>query len=178
MSTTLGASEISEGPSPGGRRVDVTAHITGHATQTFTVSSTVKLLELMEHAATLGGFALLPPMQRPFDRLHSMTEETVGPVIDDLDKTLADYLRQPGHEPHFTVELARAIHVNTRWDEAPREEMSPREILALAKIHLDPTQYSLYRPESSDPLPPDAPIRLERGTDLEAQRDGKYGEGR
>lgn len=159
-------------------RIDVTVHVRGHATQTFKVAGEVTLLELMSDAVRFAGFALLPPKGRPFDRLHSMAGEQTGPVIEDLDQTLAEYLRRPGHTAHFTVELARAVHVNTRWDEAPREEMTPREILALPKIHLDPAEYSLYLPEKNEPLAVDTPIRVERGTDLEAQRDGKYGGGR
>lgn len=156
-------------------RIDVTVHVRDHATQTFKVAGEVTLLELMSDAVRFAGFALLPPKGRPFDRLYSMVGEQVGPIIDDLDEVLAKYLRRSGHTAHFTVELARAIHVNTRWDEAPREEMTPREILALPKIHLDPAEYSLYLPEKTEPLPVDTPVRIERGTDFEAQRDGKYG---
>jgi hypothetical protein len=98
--------------------------------------------------------------------------------IENLEQRLGEYLRHPGNSPHFTVELVRAIHVNNRWDEAPKEMMTPREILALPRIHLDPAKYTLYLPESTQELPPDTPIKLERGTDLEAQADGKYGGGR
>lgn len=167
------AEDLALGPARG--HVEVAVHIAGHATQTFAVEGGISLLELMERAAKFAGFALLPPRERPFDRLHGMRGETLGPVIQDLDQTLKEYVRQPGHEPHFTVELARTIHVNNRWDEAPKEEMSPREILELPRIHLDYTQYTLYLPESSEALPLDTPIKLKRGTDLEAQRDGKYG---
>lgn len=158
-------------------RTSVTAHVVGHATQTFEIGSEATLLEVMDRAATLAGFALLPPRQRPFDRLHAMQGEQIGPVIEPLDQSLAAYLSQADHLPHFTVDLARAIHVNTRWDVAPEQEMSPRQILALPRIHLDHTQFTLYQPESTVPLPLDTPIKLERGTDLEAQRDGKYGGG-
>jgi len=157
--------------------VNVTAHVVGHSTQVFDIGSEATLLEVMEQAATLGGFALLPPRQRPFDHLHAMNGEQVGPVIEPLDQSLEEYLHHADHLPHFTLELARAIHVNTRWDVAPEQEMAPREILALSRIHLDHTQFTLYRPESTVPLPLETPITLERGTDLEAQRDGKYGGG-
>ncbi|MGE3779528.1 MAG: hypothetical protein AB7F89_20230 [Pirellulaceae bacterium] len=73
------------------------------------------------------------------------------------------------------MELALAIHVNTRWDVATKEAMTPREILALPRIHLDPAKYTLYPPESTQELPPDTSIKLTRGMDLEAQPDGKYG---
>jgi hypothetical protein len=71
--------------------------------------------------------------------------------------------------------LARTLRVNTRWDVAPKPELTPLEILALPKIHLDPAEYSLYLPECTEPLPPDKPVKIERGQDFEAQRDGRYG---
>lgn len=162
----------------GGHRVDVTAHVSGHPTQTFEIGSDATLLEVMERAAKLAGIALLPPRHKPFDLLHAMNGEHVGPVIEHLDQTLGEYLHHAGHSAHFTVELVRAFQVNTRWDVAPKEKMSPREILALPRIHLDYTQYTLYLPESTAELPLDTPITIERGTDLEAQADGKYGGGR
>lgn len=161
----------------GGRRVDVTVHVSGHPTQTFEIGSHATLLQLMERAARLAGAGLLPPRQRTFDLLHAMQGEQFGPVIEHLDQSLDDYLHHPGHRPHFTVELVRAFHVNTRWDVAPTEMLSPREILALPRIHLDYTQYTLYLPESTAELSLDTPIKVERGTDLEAQADGKYGGG-
>ena len=116
---------------PHGRRIAVTVHIAGHGVQTFEFREQGSLLELLETAAKLAGFALLPLRQQPFDRLHAMHGEQVVAVIENLDQTLAHYLHQANHLPHFTVELAPAIHVNTRWDEAPSEQMSPREILVL-----------------------------------------------
>lgn len=160
-----------------GRNVEVTAHVTGHATQTFDAQSGLTLEQLMTHAAASAGVALLPPRNKPFDRLHEMRGEQVGAVIENLDQTLGEYLRQGGSRPHFTIELVLAVHVNTRWDVAVQESMSPREILALPRIHLDPAKYSLYLPESTQELPADTPIKLTRGIDLEAQPDGKYGGG-
>lgn len=159
----------------GSRKVDVTVHVCGHPTQTFRIGSDATLLEVMERAARLAGVALLPPRHQTFDMLHAMHGEQVGPVIEDLDPSLIDYLHHAGHQPHFTIELVRAFHVNTRWDVAPKEMMSPREILTLPRIHLDYTQYTLYLPESTAELALDTPIKVERGTDLEAQADGKYG---
>jgi hypothetical protein len=159
----------------GGRKVDVTVHVAAHPTQTFEVGSRATLLDVMERAATLAGVGLLPPRQKPFDLLHAMNGEDAGPVIEHLDQSLDDYLHHAGHQPHFTIELVRAIHVNTRWDVAPKEMMSPREVLELPRIHLDYTKYTLYLPEQTSELPLDTPIKIERGTDLEAQADGKYG---
>jgi hypothetical protein len=161
----------------GGRRLEVTVHVAGHATQTFDVGAGITLEQLMAQAAALAGVALLPPRKRPFDRLHEMRGEQVGAAIENLDQTLGEYVRHAG-QPHFTIELALAIHVNTRWDVAAQDAMTPREILALPRIHLDAAKYSLYLPESTQELPPDTPIKLTRGMDLEAQPDGKYGGGK
>jgi hypothetical protein len=160
-----------------GRRVDVTVHVSGHPTQVFEIGSHATLLKVMHRAVSLAGAELLPPRQPTFDLLHAMKGEHVGPVIEHLDLSLDDYLHHAGHQPHFTIELVRAFRVNTRWDVAPADMMSPREILALPRIHLDYTKYSLYLPEQNDELPLDTPIKIERGTDLEAQADGKYGGG-
>lgn len=167
-----------QSPESGHRLMDVTVHVTGHTVQTFEIDPSSTLLGVMEKAARLAGLALLPPRQQPFDQLHSMDGEQVGKSIQTLDQTLTDYLRRTGQGPHFTLELMRTFRVNTRWDVAPHAEMSPREILALPRIHLEYTQYTLYLPESAAELPLDKPIKIERGTDLEAQADGKYGGGR
>ena len=68
-------------------KIGVTAHVAGHATQVFEIATEATLLEVMERAATLAGFAVLPPRQRPFDHLHSMIGEQIGPVIDPLDES-------------------------------------------------------------------------------------------
>lgn len=162
----------------GGRKVDVTVHVSGHPIQTFEIGSRASLLNVMEQAAKLAGVGLLPPRQKPFDTLHAMNGEQVGAVIENLDQLLEEYLHHAGKRPHFTVELVLAFHVNTRWDIAPDEMMSPRQILALPRIHLDFTKYTLYLPEQTTELPFDTPIKIERGLDLEAQADGKYGGGR
>jgi hypothetical protein len=159
----------------GDGRTNVTARVTGYATQEFEVASDTTLLQVMEQAASLAGLALLPPNEPPFDRFHSASGEEIGPVIEQLEQSLETYLRRGGHSPHFALELARAIRVNTRWDVAPDAEMSPRQILALPRIHLDPKDFTLYLSDSTAPLPLDTPVKLERGIDLEAQRDGKYG---
>jgi hypothetical protein len=161
--------------SSGNGHVDVTARVGGHATQEFEIASEATLLDVMERAATLAGVALLPPMERPFDHIHEMNGDCIGTGIEFLDQTLAEYLRRGDRSPHFAIELALAIRVNTRWDVAPETSMSPRQILSLPRIHLDHKEFTLYLPDSTAPLPLDTPIRLERGIDLEAQRDGKYG---
>jgi hypothetical protein len=158
-----------------GHKVQIIVRILGHEVEAFEFSRRATLLELMAEGARLGGFALLPPKERPFDRLHKVNGEEVGPVIENLDQTLGEFLQQSPGEPHFAVELARTLRVNTRWDVAPKAELTPREVLALPRVHLDPAEYSLYLPECTEPLPPDKPVKIERGQDFEAQRDGRYG---
>lgn len=155
--------------------VEVLVRILGHEGEAFEVSTQASLLNLMAEGARLGGFALLPTVERPFDRLHKLHGKEIGPVIENLHQTLGEYLQQSPGDPHFAVELIPALRVNTRWDIATKPELTPREILALPKIHLDPAEYSLYLPECTEPLPPDNPVKIERGQDFEAQRDGRYG---
>ena len=172
-----GLQETVESRSGSHHQVHVSVHILGHGVETFAVSPDASLLEVMAAGVGLAGFALLPSPKHPFDRLHAMGGEDAGPVIDHLHQTMEEYLRQPGAKAHFAVELVATFRVNTRWDIAPRPQLSPREILALPHIHLDPTEYTLYLPEKTEPLPLDTPVPVERGAEFEAQRDGRYGGG-
>jgi len=158
-----------------GQRVHVLVRIIGHEDQAFESSVHATLLEMMAEAARLGGFALLPPKERPFDRLQRLDGEAVGPVIENLDQTMGEFLDHFPGAAHFAIEVARTLRVNKRWDVASTAELTPLEILALPRIHLDPAEYSLYLPDSTEPLPPDKPVKIERGQDFEAQCDGRYG---
>jgi hypothetical protein len=163
----------------GHHHVHVSAHILEHGIETFLVTRHATLMEVMAEAARLAGFAVLPPTEHPFDRLHVMQGEEVGPVIEHLHQTIEEYLRHPDAKPYFAIELVTTFRVNTRWDVATKPEMSPREILALPRIHLDYTAYTLYFPEEEGkPIPLDTPIPIERGAEFEAQRDGRYGKER
>jgi hypothetical protein len=51
--------------------------------------------------------------------------------------------------------------------------MTPRELLT--SFGFDPSQFSLYKPDSTEPLPADTAISLYRGDMFEAQKDGRYG---
>jgi hypothetical protein len=136
------------------------------------------LLALLQEGADHAGVSLLPNRDHPLDHLHNIEKhDHTGPVIDNLDQALGDFLKTPESTRNFGIELVLAFCVNTRWAVAPKTQMTPREILALPKINLDPTQYTLYREKSTDPLPLDQPIAITRGLRLEAQKDGRYGEG-
>ena len=137
---------------------------------------TAVLLELLQRGAALAHIALLPTEDAPLDRLHNILKhDEVRPAIQDLDQAIGEFLRQHGVTKDFGIELVLAFRVNTRWAIASKPELSPREILALPEINLDHTQYSVYFPNSTELLPLDTPIKIERGMAFEAQRDGRYG---
>ncbi len=114
-------------------QVHVATRIDGHGVETFEVSRHATLVELMAEGARLTGLSLLPPTNHPFDRLHAMHGEAVGHVIENIHRTIEEYLRQSDTSPHFAIELLRTFRVNTRWDVAPKPELSPKEILFAAK---------------------------------------------
>jgi len=173
----FGAENVAERPlgHRHGRPQVILARATGHGFEEFEVPSDATLLEVMGEAARLTGLGLLPPGDRPFDRLHAMRGDDVLQTIDELKESIEEYLRATGAEPRFEIELVRAFRVNTRWDVAPSDRLSPKEILALPKIDLDYKEFTLYLPGKHEPLPLDTPILIERGADFEAQRDGRYG---
>ena len=145
-------------------------------TQEFKVSRHTTLLHMMAEATRLAGISLLPSEDRPFDKLYRGDETSTG-TIEHLDETVGESIRDAIGHPHFLIELARAFRVNNRWAVAPDRDMTPRAILALSQIKLDYQEFTLYAPDSDDPLPLDTPVCVKRGTDFEAQRDGKYGKG-
>ncbi len=148
----------------------------GPRTQEFTVSRHATLLEMMKEAVRLAGLALLPPGERPFDRLYLGDDTSTGP-IDDLKKTVAEVVGDCVDHPHFLLELARTFRVNVRWAAATAKELTPREILVLPGINLNYEEFTLYSPDSDDKLPLDTPTCIKRGMEFEAQPDGKYGKG-
>lgn len=147
----------------------------GGETFRFQVGEDDSLLDLMVEGADLASTALLPTGDNPLDELHNLRGQDVGPTINDLDQAVGPFVRAPQNTQHFGITLVRAFRVNTRWAVAPQAQLSPREILSLAAINLDYTQFTLYLPDSSEPLPLDEAIPIERGDVFEAQRDGKYG---
>jgi len=115
-----------------------------------------------------------PGPEHPLDRLHDLgPHDEVGQAIEDLAQPVWEYLRQPHTTHNFGVELVLAIRVNKRWKVATQQTMTPLEILAL--FQLDSSEFSLYLPNQTVPLPPGTGIALTRGEVFEAQKDGKYG---
>jgi hypothetical protein len=162
--------------SPHEHEVNVTACLLPGRTdeQTFKILESVPLVEIMRRWASATGHQLLPNPEAPLDRLHNIVKhDEVGPAINDLQQPTGEYIKAPHTSHDFGVELVRAFRVNTRWWVAPKESMTPHEILDQAG--LDYQEYTLYRPESPTPLPLDTALPITRGDIFEAQRDGKYG---
>jgi hypothetical protein len=74
---------------------------------------------------------------------------------------------------HLGIQYRLVVRINAKWGLAKSELMTPRELLS--EFGFDPAQFSLYKHDSSDLLPPDTPLHLRRGEHFEAQKDGRYG---
>lgn len=145
--------------------------------QKFKLPESAPLLEVMQVGARLASVTLLPNGENPLDRLHAILKHgEIGPPIEDLRQALGNFIHDRDGKHNFGIELVRAFRVNTRWAVAPQPEMTPHQILDLLGLNFQ--EYTLYQPGSATPLPLDTAIPVERGTVFEAQRDGKYGQGR
>ena len=177
---TRAENQVAETAADHPHEVEVIVHIHddgGTIPQEFKVSRHATLFEMMKEAVRLAGLALLPPGERPFDRLYQGDDTSTG-ELSDLDETVAERIRDGFGPPHFLLNLARTFRVNNRWAVATSPDMTPREVLALPDISLDYQEFTLYPPDSDNPLALDTPIRIKRGADFDAHRDGKYGRGR
>ncbi|HLG16953.1 MAG TPA: E2/UBC family protein [Blastocatellia bacterium] len=146
----------------------------GHEVK-FKASLTNTLLEVFEWAAQELGKPLLPPASnQPLDLLRCRERHGDGwsEPITGLDRPLWLVLVESCSR-HFGIEYVLAVKINTKWAVAPSAKMTPRELLT--SFGFDPSQFSLYKPDSTEPLPADTPIPLHRGERFEAQKDGKYG---
>lgn len=146
----------------------------GHEVK-FKASLTDTLREVFERGAKALGETLLPPgSDEPLDRLRTRKRHGNGwsDPISKLERPLWLALAE-GITRHFGVEYVLAVKINTKWGVAPSASMTPRELLT--SFGLDPSQYSLYRPDGIDPLPADTPLSLKREDMFEAQKDGRYG---
>jgi len=102
------------------------------------------LLEVLQEGATAAGASLLPSPAEPLDLLHNFLQnDELGPPILDLEQAVGAFVRAPGTTHHFGIELVLAFRVNNRWAVAPSAQQTPRQILALPSINLDPTEYRL-----------------------------------
>lgn len=130
---------------------------------------------LMDKISTEFGDAILPPgSNAPLDKLfcYGRHNDLIGPLAD-LDATVWQMLRQHQCKRKFALEIVRAIKVNSTWNVASKDEMTPKEILAV--FSMDHSQFTLYRPDSSEPLAFDVAIKVNRGDFFDAIKDGRYG---
>jgi hypothetical protein len=116
---------------------------------------------------------LLPPnSSTPLDLLRSKEGKGWSDPIQDLGRPLW-LLLESGASKHFSIEYVLAIKINTKWGVAPSPNATPRQLLE--GFGFNPAEFSLYRVNSADLLPSDAPLLLARGDVFEAQKDGRYG---
>jgi len=132
------------------------------------------LFEVFEKAAHASGKPLLPPAPaEPLDFFRMRRRDgTWSQPITDLQLPLWKALAE-GFSRHVAVEYRLLVRINTKWGVSSSDKLSPRTLLT--EFGFDPAQFSLYKPDSKEPLPPDTPIDLVRGEHFEAQKDGRYG---
>ncbi len=132
------------------------------------------LLEIFEKAAHELGQPLLPPAPaKPLDFFRmGLRDGQWSEPLSDLGLPLWKALAE-GFSRHVAVEYRLLVRINTKWGVPSSAAITPR--LLLTEFGFDPAQFSLYKPHSSVPLPPDTPIDVVRGEHFEAQKDGRYG---
>ena len=126
---------------------------------------------LVEGAEKLGKPTLPPSPVEPFDALRSRQGHDWGSPLD-LHMPLWLALAT-GRSRHFAIEYKLAIQINAKWGIVDESTLTPRQLLTA--FAFDPVEFSLYRANNADLLPPDQILNLKRGDRFEAQRDGKYG---
>jgi hypothetical protein len=146
----------------------------GHATH-FHAHLGDALLRVYEKAAEALHEPLLPPKPHmPLDllRYHTKQHEWHAPVCN-LETPLWETLAE-GMTRHLGIDYQLIVRINAKWGVASSPHLTPRSLLT--EFGFDPAQFSLYRHDSSELLPPDVPLHLHRGDRFEAQKDGRYGE--
>src|ERR1035441_2201805 len=86
-------------------------------------------------------------------------ESARAPPSSSLEAPLWEALAE-GMSPHLGIEYRLIVRINAKWGVATSERMTPRGLLA--EFGFDPAQFSLYRHDSNEPLPPDVPLHLHR----------------
>ncbi len=133
------------------------------------------LRQVFDDGAKALGKPLLPPGgAQPLDilRCRERHGHRWSEPLTNLEQPLWLALAH-GCTRHFGIEYVLAVKINTRWGIAPSANATPRELLT--SFGFDPTEFSLYRANSADLLPPDTPLSIKRGDMFEAQKDGRYG---
>jgi hypothetical protein len=132
------------------------------------------LLRVYEKAAEALEELLLPPAPSlPLDLLlFHVRDGEWRPVMANLEAPLWEALAE-GMTRHLGIDYQLVVRINAKWGVATSEKLTPRQLLV--EFGFDPAQFSLYKHDSSDPVPPDMPLHLHRGERFEAQKDGRYG---
>ncbi|MBA2525931.1 MAG: hypothetical protein H0V18_09145 [Pyrinomonadaceae bacterium] len=141
---------------------------------TFKASLNDSLGEVFAKGAEALAVPLLPPAPHaPLDSLRYLKKRHEwSEPLTKLEQPLWLALEQ-GVTRHFGIEYELAVKINTRWGVAPSATATPRELLT--SFGMNPQEFSLYKVDAVEPLPPDTPLTLQRGDCFEAQKDGKYG---
>ncbi len=160
-----------------GRKLKVEVKLLPHGDfKRIEVDSSDTVLEVMLVSAKALEVEVLPPQPAaPLDEFYCVDNHDGLHRIDDLSQSMKDLMEHKDCKRRLALGLVRAFKVNALWRVAPKELMTPREILAL--FGMDHTQFTLYRRDSETPLPLDEPIKVERGACFEAIKDGRYGNG-
>jgi len=135
------------------------------------------LRQVFEWGADNLGKPLLPPGGAPpldILRCRERNGHRWSDPLTNLEQPLWLALAH-GCTRHFGIEYVLAVKINTRWGIAPSANATPRELLT--SFGFDPAEFSLYRADGADLLPPDTPLSIKRGDMFEAQKDGRYGGG-
>lgn len=133
--------------------------------------------EVLEAAGKALGTKVLPPgPEAPLDLLRGQLHsgEWSGPIAD-LSQPLGKALEKR-FKKHFAVEYLLVVKINALWGVSPSANPTPRQLLAA--FGMDANEYTLYPPNKNTPYPVDTPMRVKRGQHFEAQKDGRYGDGR
>lgn len=137
-------------------------------------SLTDTLSEVFERGAQELGKPLLPPTgMAPLDTFHCR-ERGGGwaAPLTGLDCPLWLALAQ-GTTRHLGIDYKLVVKINAKWAVAPAASLTPKALLEA--FGFSSGEFSLYTPDGTNPLPPDAPLALQRGQMFEAQKDGRYG---
>lgn len=130
--------------------------------------------QVFEKAAHALHTPLLPPLPiPPLDLLFVRCHDGLwGEPKTDLGIPLWVALAE-GLSRHVAIDYRLVVRINTKWGVASARQMTPRALLT--EFGFNPDDFSLYKADGTQPLPPDTPIDIERGAHLEAQKDGRYG---
>lgn len=129
---------------------------------------------LQKGARALGERVLPPGNTTPLDLLRARKHsgEWSRPIQDLTLPLWVALLKK--YDRRFAIEYVLAVKINATWGISPKEQITPRELLAA--FGMDANEFTLYAVDSDQPLPVDTPMAVKRGQKFEAQKDGRYGD--